>query len=480
MDRGNTGSYRRLLRTVVLGTGIVTLVLGSGQARATTITVDTTADEGNADGDCSLREAVLAANTNAAVDACSVGQDAATDEIRLASGATYDLTLPAPAAAADDPLGGDLDLANNAAGDDVVVQTELGDPATIRQTVAGQKVFTVKGTADFNRVVVTGGDAEDCGGAIEFLGAGTSSVAGGVLAANTARNGGAICNQASGSQLLVSDTTFVDNVADGGSGVGGGLYNANGTTSVTGSVFLRNSANGSGGAVNNNRNVADAVSVTFSCLLDNTDVAVANNRAALQDATGNWWGRSSGPSGAGAGGGDSVDATFDFGDFAVAPNPSCFPMELVRNAGFERPTDSGGPLDDWKPSLLDAGDGQSCAGGDCVLTLAGDGTPKRLEQTIRVAGLPGDVLVITASSRATGVPAGAEPYSVRVTVFHEDGSREQKSVRFSPGTHGLETLSKTIVTNESWKKVRVEIRYARPGGTVQFEQVGLTFESPPV
>ncbi len=56
----------------------------------------------------------------------------------------------------------------------------------------------------------------------------------------------------------------------------------------------------------------------------------------------------------------------------------------------------------------------------------------------------------------------------------------RRSVRFSPGTHGLETLSKTIVTNESWKKVRVEVRYARPGGTVRFEQVGLTFESPPV
>ena len=37
------------------------------------IAVTTTDDELNADGDCSLREAVVAANTDAAVDACPAG-----------------------------------------------------------------------------------------------------------------------------------------------------------------------------------------------------------------------------------------------------------------------------------------------------------------------------------------------------------------------------------------------------------------------
>jgi CSLREA domain-containing protein len=50
-------------------------------ARAFTSTVTTTADENNADGDCSLREAVIAANTDAARNACTAGRGAGT--IRL-------------------------------------------------------------------------------------------------------------------------------------------------------------------------------------------------------------------------------------------------------------------------------------------------------------------------------------------------------------------------------------------------------------
>src|SRR5687768_6181835 len=59
---------------------------------ATTIPVTTTVDELNADGDCSLREAVRAANTNLAVDDCDAGQNDQTDTITLPAG-TYTLTL---------------------------------------------------------------------------------------------------------------------------------------------------------------------------------------------------------------------------------------------------------------------------------------------------------------------------------------------------------------------------------------------------
>ena len=43
------------------------------QASAAAITVNTADDEHNADGDCSLREALQATNTNAAVDGCPAG-----------------------------------------------------------------------------------------------------------------------------------------------------------------------------------------------------------------------------------------------------------------------------------------------------------------------------------------------------------------------------------------------------------------------
>lgn len=60
----------------------------------TTITVTTTDDELNTDGDCSLREAIQAANTNGAVDGCSAGGAAATiDFASILSGQTINLTL---------------------------------------------------------------------------------------------------------------------------------------------------------------------------------------------------------------------------------------------------------------------------------------------------------------------------------------------------------------------------------------------------
>jgi CSLREA domain-containing protein len=55
-------------------------------APSTTITVNTAEDESNNGGDCSLREAVRAANSNAAVDACAAGRARSRDTIRFSLG----------------------------------------------------------------------------------------------------------------------------------------------------------------------------------------------------------------------------------------------------------------------------------------------------------------------------------------------------------------------------------------------------------
>src|SRR5260221_12008435 len=65
-------------------------------AYAQTITVTTTAEAPGASGDCTLGEAIQAANTFGAVDACPAGTG--NDLIVLASGATYTLTTPTAAA----------------------------------------------------------------------------------------------------------------------------------------------------------------------------------------------------------------------------------------------------------------------------------------------------------------------------------------------------------------------------------------------
>ena len=74
----------RLGLAVSLMAGAALLAGPAWPAQATNITVTTTSDELNGDGDCSLREAIVAANTNAAVDACPAGTGA--DTITLPAG----------------------------------------------------------------------------------------------------------------------------------------------------------------------------------------------------------------------------------------------------------------------------------------------------------------------------------------------------------------------------------------------------------
>ena len=102
---------------------------------AAAITVTTTVDELNTDGDCSLREAVRAANTNAAVDACAAGQNDQTDTITVPAG-TYTLTV-----AGNDEVaaGGDLDLRDNVAVDDLVING-AGAATTIIQACAVEQL----------------------------------------------------------------------------------------------------------------------------------------------------------------------------------------------------------------------------------------------------------------------------------------------------------------------------------------------------
>lgn len=74
-------------------------------ARASTITVNTTGDELNEDGDCSLREAIRATNLDQAVDGCPAGNGA--DTILVPQG-TYAFALPG--VDEDEALTGDLDI----------------------------------------------------------------------------------------------------------------------------------------------------------------------------------------------------------------------------------------------------------------------------------------------------------------------------------------------------------------------------------
>ncbi|MEC8022737.1 MAG: CSLREA domain-containing protein, partial [Myxococcota bacterium] len=73
-------------RRTILSIGLVASALAYAphMATAATITVTTLEDEMDTDGNCSLREAIQAANTDSVVDTCAAGSGA--DTIQLPAG----------------------------------------------------------------------------------------------------------------------------------------------------------------------------------------------------------------------------------------------------------------------------------------------------------------------------------------------------------------------------------------------------------
>ena len=138
------------LSLVVIGTILVSVVLPAAPALAATILVNTTADEFGTGPGCALREAIEAANQDAAFGGCSAGSGA--DTISVPAG-TYTLTIPG-----DDDLNamGDLDI------DSPQPTTIVG--ASARRTIVNgnglDRVFHLiaPGEATITDLAVTGGD----------------------------------------------------------------------------------------------------------------------------------------------------------------------------------------------------------------------------------------------------------------------------------------------------------------------------------
>jgi CSLREA domain-containing protein len=101
-------------------------------AYAATITVNITTDEDTANGNCSLREAIIAANTNVAYRGCAAGT-AGADVINLTSGLTYTLSIAGGNENAS--ASGDLDVL-----DLLTIQAGGAAPAIINQTAADRVI----------------------------------------------------------------------------------------------------------------------------------------------------------------------------------------------------------------------------------------------------------------------------------------------------------------------------------------------------
>lgn len=221
-------------------------------ADAATISVNTTDDELNADGDCSLREAVRSANIDTAVDTCVSGSG--SDEIIFESSAVPGVfTLSITGKGENDAVTGDLDIIGD------ITITGAGVIGSVIDGGGIDRVFHIlSGTVDISGVTIrNGGDASDGGGSgINNLG--TLTLNNSVVSGNSgiSGSGGGISNDGT----LTLNGSVVDNNSVDGSG--GGIFNT-GTLTLTDSAVSDNSALQGGGIDNsgvlilNNSTVSD-------------------------------------------------------------------------------------------------------------------------------------------------------------------------------------------------------------------------------
>ena len=212
-------------------------------ASAATIEVTTTNDELDLlpDATCSLREAVDAAQGNAAIGGCPKGQAGKTDTIELA-GETYELDIPTTDE--DLNLNGDLDFS----GGGPLKISGAGQQATQITTSLDDRILNLDGASGATTLVkleVSGGDSTqlsvDDGGNIR-AGGGKLVLRKVTSLDSFAQRGGAIQAENQDSQLILDRTTISDAQAESG----GGLSIVNDVTlKVRKSVFISNLAYGS-------------------------------------------------------------------------------------------------------------------------------------------------------------------------------------------------------------------------------------------
>ncbi|MEW5869552.1 MAG: choice-of-anchor Q domain-containing protein [Chloroflexota bacterium] len=214
--------------------------LGAPEA---SIIVNTFLDEYNTSSStCSLREAITAANTNAAFSGCSAGSSSSQDSVVLAAGAYY---LTRTGANEDNNVTGDLDVKGNM----LIMGDMFGSgPISVNANLV-DRVFHIHSgaTVGLTNLIIEDGRPPQ--------GANGSSY--GQDGANGA-DGGGIYNEGN---LTLTFSTVRDNVAGNGGNGREGLNGANGGPGLDGAT---GAAGGSGGDGGNGGGIYNAGTLTIN------------------------------------------------------------------------------------------------------------------------------------------------------------------------------------------------------------------------
>jgi hypothetical protein len=259
-------------------------ILAAGSLQAATITV-TTLDDGFIDGQCTLRSAIAAANSNAAIYGCPAGSNAVTDRIVFASNLTGTIELEPGLPVVNFWDGSQLRISESL----VIEGPPLagGVPEIVVQGTGAAPVFYLDPGADqvkLENLSITGGHSPvdapgrpgDGGGVLSY--ARVLELEGVTVIGNTAdRNGGGVWHDPAvpGGVVLAQDCVISSNVSGrADNGLGGGMGIQNSIVSINGCAFVDNQAGdagygGSGGGL----------AIRQSSLTGVVDSLIVNNTA---------------------------------------------------------------------------------------------------------------------------------------------------------------------------------------------------------
>ena len=248
----------KMLATTVGATLLVCGLLfayASSPAWAAIITVNSVADDADgSDGECTLREAITAANTDTASGAtageCAAGSG--DDGIDIGLTGTVNLTEALP------------DLSTNLA-----IAGPGADEFTVRRDSGGDyRIFTVTSgsVVSISGITIAGGNVplgNDGGGILNN--GGTLTITDSTLSGNSAGNdGGGISNE--GGTLTITSSTISGNTAQ----QGGAIFNDDGTLTITSSTISGNSARTGGGVFSDTDLSGVTTTITNSTISGNT------------------------------------------------------------------------------------------------------------------------------------------------------------------------------------------------------------------
>jgi CSLREA domain-containing protein len=224
------------------------LALGTARANTTTYTVDTTQDT-SGNNDCSLRDAINAANGTPTLGSSCTTAGSGNDTIQFSITGTIKLADPLP--------------------EITDARLTINGPAAPGITIDGQNngIMSVASVATLNLrnlTIAHGGGFEiatEISGGGGIFNEGTLTVTNSTFSDNSTRDGiegrgGGIDNEG---KLTVTNSTFSGNTTIEQLGGGGGIFN-DGTLTVTNSTFSGNSAFDGGGIYN----VSEAGTVTIT------------------------------------------------------------------------------------------------------------------------------------------------------------------------------------------------------------------------